>query len=128
LLVFECAAFVLVAVVVFAGLAVPLTLVATVVLVAPVAPLTEVVVVVLVVVFAFEAAELVLATTAVFALFALAAVLVFAASPQAMPSAPSARTLESAITFFIEIDSPVFLKGYLTYFYVKTASFSQSCP
>jgi len=44
-------------------------------------------------------------------LFALVAVLLLAASPQAIPRAPSARTVESTITFFIEIDSPVFFKG-----------------
>jgi hypothetical protein len=61
--------------------------------------------------FAIAFAAVFIAFATVLLAFALAAVLVFAASPHAIPSAPSARTDESAITFFIEIDSPVFFKG-----------------
>ncbi|MCV5283436.1 hypothetical protein OFC15_31155, partial [Escherichia coli] len=46
--------------------------------------------------------EFVVVTLVVLALFAgLLAVLLAACSPQAMPSAPSAKTDESTITFFI---------------------------
>jgi len=44
-------------------------------------------------------------------LVAFVATFVFAVSPQAIPIAPSANTVESTITFFIRIDSPVFFKG-----------------
>jgi hypothetical protein len=37
-------------------------------------------------------------------------VVLFAASPQAMPSAPKPRTVESKITFFMSLQTPVFLK------------------
>ncbi len=87
-------------VVIVPGLAVPLTFVATVVLVAPVAPFTEVVVVVLVVVLAFD--DIVLVTMAELLFIRLAfAVELLAESPQAIPRAPKARTVESAITFFM---------------------------
>ena len=79
-----------------AGFAEPFTFVATVVFVAPVEPLTDVVVVVWVVVFA-----LLLFMAVVLVLLALEAVLLLAASPQAIPNAPKAKRVESAIIFFM---------------------------
>lgn len=78
--------------------------------VAPVFVFVDVVVVVVVVVvlaFVFDMPLVIL----VLDLLAFDVVLLVVLSPQAMPRAPSARTVESTITFFIEIDSPVFFKG-----------------
>lgn len=75
-----------------AGFMFELTFVIVEVLVAPVLALTDVVVVVVVVV--------VLAFMAIFRL-PFAAVFVFAASPQAIPKAPRAKSVESAIIFFM---------------------------
>jgi hypothetical protein len=61
--------------------------------------------------FAIAFAAVFIAFATALLVFALAALLFAASPPQAMPRAPSARTDESAITFFIEIDSPVFFKG-----------------
>ena len=84
------------------------------VLVAPVAPFTCVFVTVLTVVLA-----LVLVTTA-FLLVVLAAVFVLAVSPpQAIPNAPSAKRVESAIIFFMSKWTLLsFSKNILTYFYL----------
>ena len=46
----------------------------------------------------------------VFILLALVLVLVFAASPQAIPNALIAKTAERAKVFFILLNSPVFFK------------------
>jgi hypothetical protein len=88
--------------VVFAGLlAAPLVVVVEfeVVVVVPLAFVVELLVVLVVDVVAFA---LVLTVALRFVRFAFAfAVLVFAASPQAIPKALTARTVESTITFFI---------------------------
>ncbi|MEJ7848518.1 MAG: hypothetical protein WKF92_10570 [Pyrinomonadaceae bacterium] len=77
--------------------AIELTLVVVDVLVAPVAELTVVLVVVVMVVLA-----LALLFIAMFVfLVAFVATFVLAVSPQAIPNAPNAKRVESAITFLI---------------------------
>ena len=89
-----------------------IVLVVVLVFVAPVAPLTCVLVVVVIVVLALFAARFAF-------LVALVAVLLLAASPQAIPNAPSAKRVESAIIFLISKWTLLsFSKNITTYFYL----------